>query len=90
MKAALEYKLTGVEHRSRIQILVNNILPGLVGSPMRRSSKEEMLPGAIEANVRWSMKQLLETPEGQEAVKNGSKLVGAVYDIVTGEVRFLA
>ena len=89
VKAALEYKLTGVEHRSRIQILVNNILPGLV-DPHASSSKEEMLPGAIEANVRWSMKQLLETPEGQEAVKNGSKLVGAVYDIVTGEVRFLA
>ena len=89
VKAALEYKLTGVEHRSRIQILVNNILPGLA-EPHANSSKEEMLPGAIEANVRWSMKQLLETPEGQEAVKNGSKLVGAVYDIVTGEVRFLA
>ena len=77
VKAALEYKLTGVEHRSRIQILVNNILPGLA-DPDASSSKEEMLPGAIEANVRWSMKQLLETPEGQEAVKNGSKLVGAV------------
>ncbi len=89
VKAALEYKLTGVEHRSRIQILVNNILPGL-SDPDGHFSKEEMLPGAIEANVRWSMKQLLETPEGQEAVKNGSKLVGAVYDIVTGEVRFLA
>lgn len=89
VKAALEYKLTGVEHRSRIQILVNNILPGL-SDPDGHLSKEEMLPGAIEANVRWSMKQLLETPEGQEAAKNGSKLVGAVYDIVTGEVRFLA
>jgi carbonic anhydrase len=89
VKAALEYKLTGVEHRSRIQILVNNILPGLP-EPGAHASEKEMLACAIEANVRWSMKQLLDTPEGQAAVKNGAKLVGAVYEIVTGEVRFLS
>jgi carbonic anhydrase len=88
VKAALEYKLTGVEHRSRIQILVNNILPGLPESGAQ-SSVEEKLACAIEANVRWSMKQLLETPEGQNAIKTGAKLVGAVYDIATGQVRFL-
>jgi carbonic anhydrase len=88
VKAALEYKLTGVEHRSRIQILVNNILPGLPESGAQ-SSKEEKLACAIEANVRWSMKQLLETPEGQNAIKTGAKLVGGVYDIATGQVRFL-
>jgi carbonic anhydrase len=92
VKAALEYKLTGVEHRSRIQILVNNILPGILpGLPESgpQSSVEEKLACAIEANVRWSMKQLLETPEGQNAIKTGAKLVGAVYDIATGQVRFL-
>src|SRR5579863_4146442 len=89
VKAALEYKLTGVEHRSRIQILVNNILPGLP-QPGPHASEKEMLARAIEANVRWSMKQLLDTPEGQEAVKNGAKLVGAVYEIVTGQDRFLS
>ncbi len=88
VKAALEYKLTGVEDRSRIQILVNNILPGLPESAAR-SSEEEKLACAIEANVRWSMKQLLETPEGRNAIKTGAKFVGAVYDIATGEVRFL-
>jgi carbonic anhydrase len=89
VKAALGYKLNGVQLRSRIQILVNNILPGLpeFDAP---SSQEEKLASAIEANVRWSMHQLLETPEGQNGLKMGVKLVGAVYDITTGQVRFLA
>jgi len=89
VKAALEYKLNGVQLRSRIQILVNNILPGLPEFDAQ-SSQEETLASAIEANVRWSMHQLLETPEGQNGLKMGVKLVGAVYDITTGQVRFLA
>jgi carbonic anhydrase len=89
VKAALEYKLNGVQLRSRIQILVNNILPGLPEFD-GQSSHEGKLASAIEANVRWSMHQLLETPEGQNGLKMGVKLVGAVYDITTGQVRFLA
>jgi len=89
VKAALEYKLNGIQLRSRIQILVNNILPGLPEFDAQ-SSQGERLASAIEANVRWSMHQLLETPEGQNGLKMGVKLVGAVYDITTGQVRFLA
>ena len=89
VKAALEHKLKGIEHRSRIQILVNNILPGLPEFAAELSEGEK-LAGAIEANVRWSMHQILETPEGQNAIKTGAKLVGAVYDIATGQVWFLA
>jgi carbonic anhydrase len=89
VQAALEYKLNGVQLRSRIQILVNNILPGLPEFDAQ-SSQEEKLASAIEANVRWSMHQLLETPEGQNGLKMGVKLVGAGYDITTGQVRFLA
>jgi len=89
VEAALEYKLNGIQLRSRIQILVNNILPGLPEFDAQ-SSQGERLASAIEANVRWSMHQLLETPEGQNGLKMGVKLVGAVYDITTGQVRFLA
>ncbi len=88
VKAALQSKLDGVEHRSRIQILVNSILPGLP-EPGKQQSEDEKLADAIEANVRWSKKQLLGTPELQNALKLGVKLVGAVYDIATGQVRFL-
>ena len=89
IRAALEYKLNGVQLLSRIQILVNNIVPGLPDFD-EHSSQQERLASAIEANVRWSMHQLLETPEGQDGLKRGAKLVGAVYDITTGQVRFLA
>jgi carbonic anhydrase len=89
VKAALEYKLNGVQLRSRIQILVNNILPGLPEFDAQ-ALHEERLAGAIEANVRWSMHQVRETPEGQNGLKMGVKLVGAVYDITTAQVRFLA
>ena len=49
-----------------------------------------MLAQAVEANVRWTMRQILETPEGRERQTEGNvKLVGAIYEIETGLVRFL-
>jgi carbonic anhydrase len=87
--AALESKLHDVKHRSRIQILVDNILPGLEGIDTSSSSADP-LEQAVEANVRWSMQQLKNTPEGKAALEeNRAKLVGAVYEIRTGRVRFL-
>jgi carbonic anhydrase len=89
VKAALQTKLEGHEHRSRIQTLVNNILPGLpdVSSQV---PVEEQLIAAVEANVRWSIHQILETKEGQNAMKTGAKFVGAVYEIASGLVRLLS
>jgi carbonic anhydrase len=89
VKAAVESKLNAVEHQSRIQILVNNILPGLPEFDPH-AAPEDRLAQAVEANVRWSMHQLLETPEGKRAVQEDrAKLAGAVYEIATGRVRFL-
>lgn len=89
VKAALDSKLHDVQHRSRIQILVDSIVPGLDGVSAD-GSPERQLAEAVEANVRWSMHQLLQTPEGSQAVKDGrAKLAGAVYEIATGKVRFL-
>lgn len=90
VKAALKSKLDGVQHGSRIQILVDSILPGLPEFAPH-VSEQEQLALAVEANVRWSMHQLLETPEGKRAVQEGrAMLVGAVFDINSGEVRFLS
>ena len=89
VKAAMDSKMDGVEHLSRIQRLVDNILPGL---PERepQATPEESLARAVEANVRWSLRQLLETPEGKRAVaEERARLIGAVYEIATGRVRFL-
>jgi carbonic anhydrase len=89
IKAALATKLEGHEHRSRIQTLVNNILPGLrdVSSQV---SVDEQLATAVEDNVHWSIRQILETEEGQNAIKIGAKFVGAVYEIASGHVRLLS
>ena len=89
VKAAVDSKLDDVEHRSRIQLLVNNILPGLREFDPQNAPQEQ-LARAVEANVRWSMHQLLETPEAKRAIEEDrAKLIGAVYEIASGHVRFL-
>lgn len=88
VKAALQHKLDGVALHSRIQLLINNILPGLPHFNASGSPEEE-LERAIESNVRWSMRQIRETPEWRNAAKLGGKLQGAVFEIGTGRVRFL-
>lgn len=87
--AAIDTKLHGTRQHSRIQLLVDNILPGLADLDPQLNP-EAMLAQGVEANVRWSMRQILETPEGRERQVEGNvKLVGAIYEIETGRVRFL-
>ena len=88
VKAALESKHHDVQHRSRIQLLVEGILPGL--PDLSGTSGEEQLARAVEANVRWSMRQLAESPEYARALaEDRPRMVGAVYEIASGRVRFL-
>jgi len=90
IQAALAMKDHGVRERSRIDLLLSKILPGL--EPLDDdTSAPGRLTAAVEANVRWSMRQLRETPEGQARMAEGVlRLVGAVYELETGRVRFLA
>jgi carbonic anhydrase len=90
VQAALATKFKGAQERARIELLLQNMLPGLDGVDATLPEAEQ-IAAAVEANVRWSMRQLLETREGQARVKEGVvKLVGAVYELHTGHVRFLA
>jgi carbonic anhydrase len=89
VEAALKTKREGHEHRARIQLLVNSILPGLPDINSQASTVEQMNV-AVEANVRWSIHQILETQEGKNAIKAGAKFVGAVYEIASGRVRLLS
>src|SRR4029077_12076291 len=87
--AAIDTRLRGTRQHSRIQLLVECILPALEGLDPQLTP-EAMLAQAVEANVRWTMRQILQTPEGQERQVEGRvKLVGAIYEIVSGLVRFL-
>ena len=90
VQAALAAKFHGAQERSRIQLLVQNVLPAL-DEVDPQLTPQQMLERAVESNVRWSMRQLLETPEGRARMAEGRmKLVGAVCEIATGRVRLLA
>ena len=74
---------------SRIALLLENIVPAL-GELDPTLDPEVMLTAAVEANVRWTIRALLATPEGSARIAQGEvKLVGAIYDLATGRVRFL-
>lgn len=69
------------EHR-RITELVDLIVPALA----RGMSWDE----AVEANVRYAVRQLAATPAGRAAVEEGRiQIVGAMYELGSGRVRFL-
>jgi carbonic anhydrase len=54
-------------------------------------SPAERLSHGVENNVRWTIRQILDSPEGRARLAEGRvKIVGAVYEIETGRVRFLA
>jgi len=79
----------GAQEPARIALLLDNVLPGLRDLPPDLAPDEEVR-AAVEANVRWSMHQLLETPEGKARLVEGTmKLVGGVYELESGRVRFL-
>ena len=89
VQAALAAKFRGARERSRIEVLLQSILPGLDGLDAALPP-EALLHAAVEANVRWTMRQIRETPEGQAREAEGvMRLVGAVAEISTGRVRFL-
>ncbi|QOV90571.1 carbonic anhydrase [Humisphaera borealis] len=89
VQAAMATKVDGIRHKSRIQLLVDNIVPGLT-DPDERLTPDAQLAHAVEENVRWTIRQIHQMPEAAARRTEGKmKLVGAVYDIGSGGVRFL-
>jgi carbonic anhydrase len=90
VKTALETKYEGAQHRSRIQILVDSIVPALPEFDPQLPPHVR-LALSVESNVRWTVRQILNTPEGQARLAEGRvKIVGAIYEIESGRVRFLS
>ena len=90
MKAVLAMKHEGARQRARIELLLKDILPGLQEVDAQLAP-QELLDAVVEANVRWSMHEVLETPDGKARIDEGvMKMVGAVYELQTGRVRFLS
>ena len=87
--AAVETHFEGARYRSRISTLVKQIIPA-IRNLNPKLAPDELLAQGVEANVRWTMKQILGSPEGKMRLREGRmKLVGAIYQIKTGRVRFL-
>ena len=68
--AAIASRYEGTRHKSRIQILVDNIAPGLpkFGG---RVLQAERLSRAVESNVRWTVRRIEDSPEGRAAGLRG-------------------
>ncbi len=87
--ATVEEMLRQTRELKHIESLVKLIEPGLVKLDLKLD-KDALLRAAVEANVRWSMRQLLALPEAKRALREKHvTLVGAVYELNTGTVRFL-
>src|SRR5512139_2025469 len=70
-------------------MLVDSILPALAGLDPHLPPPAR-LAQAVERNVRWTLRTVIESPEGRARVAEGRvKYVGAIYEIQTGRVRFL-
>ena len=89
VKAALATRFQGAEHKSRIAWLLENIVPALEGLDPKQPEKA-LVEAAVEANVRNSVRTIMETPEAQlKRATSDIRLVGAVYELESGRVRFL-
>jgi carbonic anhydrase len=89
VQAALAWKFEGTEQKSRIQSLIADIVPALDQVDPRMPGREQ-LSLAVEENVRYMVRQLRATPEGKAREADRTmRLLGAVYEIETGRVRFL-
>jgi carbonic anhydrase len=89
VEAALATKYDGLQQRSRIQLLVDSILPAVANIDPTLSAADRLAP-AVEANVRSTVRTILESPEGQARLHEGrAKIAGAIYGLETGIARFL-
>ena len=89
VQAALKTKFHGLQEHVRIAQLLDEILPALEKIDPS-APPEQQWQRAVEANVRWAVHQLATTPAGSAALAEGHfRIVGAVYELSTGRVRFL-
>src|SRR6476660_6936416 len=89
VQAALAARAHGSSEPDRIAALLQNIEPSLQHLDASQPVSAQM-HAAVEANVRWAMHQLHETPEVKARTDEGLfKLIGAIYELETGRGRFL-
>jgi carbonic anhydrase len=89
VQAAIDMKFHGAQPLSRIEVLLENVLGALDGLDATQPAAD-LLREAVEANVRHCVRGLLALPEVQARLAtSGMQLIGAVYELESGRVRFL-
>lgn len=87
--AAVDALRGAANEPEHIAELVKMITPGLKQLDLSQP-RQALVDAAVEANVRWSMRQLLAMPEAQRTLKEKrAALIGGVYSLKSGNVRFL-
>jgi carbonic anhydrase len=87
--AAIAAKHQNAEFHSHITKLLESIVPGLPEVEPSLSDAER-LTRAVDANVRRTVQRILSSPAGQARLTEGRmRIVGAIYNIQTGHVRWL-
>jgi len=81
--------IRGATEEGTLGEILDAIRPALQSVDLREPV-EAQLPFAVEANVRWVIRQLASNPIARAALARAEiQLVGAVYELTTGTVRFL-
>ncbi|KGQ20582.1 Carbonic anhydrase [Lysobacter dokdonensis DS-58] len=89
VEAAIAEKFHGHAQPQRIALLLANITPALEGIDPSLAPEAVMHAG-VEANVRWTLRRVIESPEWQARIgKEDRQAVGAIYEMSSGRVRFL-
>jgi carbonic anhydrase len=89
VRAALQARAGGTTEPGSLAELLDGILPALEGIDPG-APPDVQLHRAVEANVRCAVRRLAATPGGRAALAKGHiQLVGALYELATGRVRFL-
>jgi len=88
VEATFKTMRLGVRQRSRIQSLVDSIMPAIeevdAGLPPL-----EQLSRAVKTNVRWQWAAIWKSPEVRERPADDLLVVGSVYDLRSGRVTWL-
>jgi carbonic anhydrase len=89
VRAALLAMIRGTTEEGNLGEILDAIRPALQNVDPREPAQAQ-LPLAVEANVRWAIRQLASNSRGRAALARAEiQLVGAVYELTTGRVRFL-
>ena len=88
VQAALEREARAHWREEGIEVLMRAIRPGLADLDPALDPAARM-DAAVEANVRWVLRRLREMPQA-EREREDATIVGAVYELRSGHVRFLS